>query len=125
MIPRRTGNIETTDIKQFLDELEVVIGEEIYMGDFDIMGFNLASKIRDRDEENYKTKGAVFRPNFERGILLHSLIVKKNLTKCLFFQWVICLFYISSAYPSMHPPSMGNTAVSCKLSARSSTSPDR
>ena len=83
MIPSRTGNIETTDIKQFLDELEVVIGEEIYMGDFDIMGFNLASKIRDRDEENYKTKGAVFRPNFERGILLHSLIVKKNLTNIL------------------------------------------
>lgn len=83
MIPRRTGNIETTDIKQFLDELEVVIGEEIYMGDFDIMGFNLASKIRDRDDENYKTKGAVFRPNFERGILLHSLIVKKNLTNIL------------------------------------------
>ena len=83
MIPSRTGNIETTDIKQFLDELEVVIGEEIYMGDFDIMGFNLASKIRDRDEENYKTKGAVFRPNFERGILLHALIVKKNLTNIL------------------------------------------
>lgn len=83
MIPERTGKIDTTNIADLLDELEVVIGEDIYMGDFDVMGWNLAAKIRDRNEEKYRTRGAVFRPNFERGILLHSLIVKKNLTNIL------------------------------------------
>ena len=83
MIPERTGKIDTISIVELLDQLEVVIGEDIYMGDFDVMGWNLAAKIRDRNEEKYRTRGAVFRPNFERGILLHSLIVKKNLTNIL------------------------------------------
>ena len=82
-IPTRTGDIEVTTIDKILDDLDIVIGEDIVMGDFDVMGWHLASKVRDRGNENYKKHGAIFRPNYERGVLIHALIQRKNLSRVL------------------------------------------
>ena len=82
-IPSKTGDIKIVTINKVLEELDIEVGEDIYMGDFDLMGWHLASKVRDRESENYKKHAAVFRPNFERGILVHSLIQKKGLCRIL------------------------------------------
>lgn len=82
-IPDRTGNIDVTTIDKVLHDLDVVIGDDIAMGDFDVLGWHLASKVRSRESANYKKYGAIFRPNYERGILMHSLIQRKNLYKVL------------------------------------------
>jgi len=82
-IPQRTGKIETIKIDKFLEDLDLEIGEDIIMGDFDIMGWHLASKVRDKSSENYRKSGAIFRPNYERGILVQSLIQTKGLYNIL------------------------------------------
>lgn len=82
-IPPRTGKIETVTINEFLESLDMEVGTDIIMGDFDILGWHLASKVRNSDTENYKKFGAIFRPNYERGMLMHSLIRKKGLFNIL------------------------------------------
>ena len=82
-IPQRTGDIEKVTINQVLEDMDVTIGDDIIMGDFDVLGWHLASKVRSRESENYKNHCAIFRPNYERGILIHSLIQKKSLFKVL------------------------------------------
>lgn len=83
MMPERTGDIQTVTIHQVLEELDIVVGEDFAMGDFDILGWQLAAKVRDRGSHGYNNHGALFRPNYERGILVHSLIQKKGLVKIL------------------------------------------
>ena len=82
-IPERTGKIDVVTIQDILDELDIAIGEDIIMGDFDIVGWNTAAKIREPQSQEYKLHGAMFRPNYERGILIHSLIRKRGITKFL------------------------------------------
>ena len=82
-MPDRTGKIEVVTIQDILCELDVVIGEDIMMGDFDIVGWQTAAKLREAGSEGYRLHGAMFRPNYERGILVHSLIKKKGFTKFL------------------------------------------
>ena len=82
-MPKRTGNIDITTINNVLEELDVVVGEDIMLGDFDVMGWQLAAKLRDQNSEGYKKFGALFRPNYERGILIHTLIQKKGLVNIL------------------------------------------
>lgn len=48
--------------------------ENIVLGDFDFIGEFTAKKSRDRNSELYKNVGSFFRPNYERGILIHELI---------------------------------------------------
>ena len=74
MKPSKTGNIEKVSIVDFLESLDMYVGTDIIVGDFDIIGWNTAVKFRSPDSEGYKKHGAIFRPNFERGILILSLI---------------------------------------------------
>lgn len=83
MMHERTGDIEKITIHQVLEDLDVTPGEDFAMGDFDILGWQLAAKVRDRGSQGYNYHGALFRPNYERGILVHSLIQKKGLVKIL------------------------------------------
>tara|TARA_B100000683_G_C12501602_1_gene557818 strand:- start:976 stop:1731 length:756 start_codon:yes stop_codon:yes gene_type:complete len=83
MMPSRTGDIQTVTINQVLEDLDIVVGEDFAMGDFDVLGWQLAAKVRERGSHGYNHHGALFRPNYERGILVHSLIQKKGLVKIL------------------------------------------
>jgi hypothetical protein len=60
-------------IKQKLEELECPL-ESIVLGDFDKIGEYTAKKVRGPDDPLYRSAGAYFRPNYERGILISSLI---------------------------------------------------
>jgi len=82
-MPDRTGTIEVVSIQDILSELDLAIGDDIIMGDFDILGWQTAAKLREPGSEGYKLHGAMFRPNYERGILVHSLIKKKGFSKFL------------------------------------------
>lgn len=62
-------------IKDKLEEIGVAL-EDLRLGDFDLIGEHTAKKMRSRDSEFYKTVGAFFRPNYERGLLIYSLIKK-------------------------------------------------
>lgn len=73
--PPRTGDIKKKFIQEKLKELGVDISD-ISLGDFDAIGKYTAEKQRSRDSELYKKAGAWFRPNYERGILIYSLIKK-------------------------------------------------
>lgn len=57
--------------------------EDITLGDFDYIGEITAKKVRDRNHPLWKTSGAFFRPNYERGILIHYLIKHFNVTSYL------------------------------------------
>ena len=61
------------NIKEKLKELDFDLSE-ISLGDFDLIGEYCAKKSRSRDSELYKSAGCFFRPNYERGILIYSLI---------------------------------------------------
>lgn len=66
-------------IKEFLAEQKINI-EDLELGFFDSIGEFTAKKSREPSHPLYKTVGAFFRPNYERGILVYSLIKKYNLT---------------------------------------------
>ncbi len=53
------------------------------LGDFDWIGEFTAKKNRDRESELWRKAGAFFRPNYERGILIHYLIKQHNLKNFL------------------------------------------
>ena len=82
-MPERHGNIESIEISSILKDLDVEIGTDIHMGNFDVLGWQLAAKIRDKNSDGYKNHGCLFRPNYERGILIYSLIQKKGLVNIL------------------------------------------
>lgn len=69
-------------IQQKLEELGLPLSE-LALGDFDAIGEFTAKKSREPGSELYKTAGAFFRPNYERGILIYGLIRKYKLTSYL------------------------------------------
>ena len=65
--------MKKTFIKQKLAEIQTPV-ESISLGEFDQIGELTAKKMRDPKDPLYATAGAFFRPNYERGILISSLI---------------------------------------------------
>lgn len=57
--------------------------EDISLGDFDRIGEFTAKRERSPDSEHYRTAGAFYRSNYERGVLIYYLIRKFNLTSFL------------------------------------------
>ena len=57
--------------------------EDLSLGDFDVIGEWCAKKQRGRDSDLYKKVGAFFRPNYERGLLIYSLIHEYNVKSFL------------------------------------------
>jgi len=70
------------NIKEKLKEIGMPF-EELKLGDFDQIGEYTAKKTRSPDSELYRTVGCFFRPNYERGLLIYSLIKKYNLRSFL------------------------------------------
>ncbi len=62
-------------IKKKLEELDFPL-ENLSLGDFDTIGEFTAKKTRSPDSELYKKVGCFYRPNYERGLLIYSLIRK-------------------------------------------------
>lgn len=60
-------------IKDKLEELDFPV-ENLLLGDFDAIGEFTAKKNRSQDNPLYKKVGCFFRPNYERGLLIYSLI---------------------------------------------------
>ena len=60
-------------IHEYLTELGIELSE-ISLGDCDFLGEWTAKKFRSPDDPNYHKYGCVFRPNYERAILIGSLI---------------------------------------------------
>jgi predicted O-methyltransferase YrrM len=73
MPPTPTGDIKRKHVRDVLQELGMPV-ENIELGLFDEIGEVTARKKRSRDNELYKTAGAYFRPNYERGLLIYALI---------------------------------------------------
>jgi len=65
--------MKVTHIKDKLSQLGRPL-ETISLGDFDAIGEFTAKKNRGPDNPLYHTTGCFFRPNYERGILIYSLI---------------------------------------------------
>lgn len=75
--------MKTIDIRDFLkNELDVSLND-LSLGEFDLIGEFTAKKCRSKDDSNFKNVGAFFRPNYERGILVTSLIKRYLLTSLL------------------------------------------
>jgi hypothetical protein len=70
------------DIKDKLIELNIPL-DELRLGDFDRIGDLTARKLRSASDPNYSRFGAFFRPNYERGILIYSLILRGRLKSVL------------------------------------------
>ena len=69
-------------IKDKLKQIGMPV-EDLSLGDFDQIGHYTAYKSRDRNSEQYKKVGCFFRPNYERGLLIYSLIKKNKLKSYL------------------------------------------
>jgi hypothetical protein len=74
--------MRTVNIKQKLEEMGVAL-DGVIMGDFDYIGEYTAKRDRKPDDPNYKKYGAVYRSNYERGILVYYLIRQHNLSSML------------------------------------------
>ena len=74
--------MKETHIKEKLKEIGMPV-EELSLGDFDVIGHYTAYKTRSPESSQYKTVGCFFRPNYERGLLIYSLIKKYNLKSYL------------------------------------------
>ena len=77
-IPPRTGDIEKEGIRETLKSLGSPV-EDIVLGNFDYIGEFTAKKQRTPDKKEFKTAGAFFRPNYERGLLISALIKKYDI----------------------------------------------
>jgi predicted O-methyltransferase YrrM len=62
-------------IKDKLEELDFPL-EYLSLGDFDAIGEFTAKKNRNQNSELYKKVGCFYRPNYERGLLIYSLVRK-------------------------------------------------
>jgi len=82
-IPPRTGDITKIHIKEKLKQIDISLESDISLGEFDQIGEFTAKKARGEESEHFKNVGAFFRPNYERGILIHSLIRKFNIKSYL------------------------------------------
>ena len=60
-------------IKDKLQRIEYPF-DQISLGDFDYIGEFTAKKTRGKDDPLFRSVGAFFRPNYERGILAYALI---------------------------------------------------
>lgn len=69
-------------IKEFFTKNDIDL-EKISLGDFDYIGEYTAKKTRDINSPLYKSVGCFFRPNYERGLLIYSLIKKYKLKSYL------------------------------------------
>jgi hypothetical protein len=67
------ANMRRVFIQQKLEEIECPV-ESLVLGDFDKIGEFTAKKSRSPNDPLYKTAGCYFRPNYERGLLIYSLI---------------------------------------------------
>ena len=67
--------MKITHIKKKIADLDFPL-ENISLGDFDAIGEFTAKKTRNADSELYKKVGCFYRPNYERGLLIYSLIRK-------------------------------------------------
>lgn len=65
--------MKQTHIKIKLEELGFPV-ENLSLGDFDAIGEFTAKKTRSPESELYRKVGCFFRPNYERGMLIYSLI---------------------------------------------------
>lgn len=74
--------MKTIDIKEKLTEIGVSLND-IILGDFDSIGEFTAKRQRSQSELQYKTKGAFYRSNYERGILIYYLIKQFELRSVL------------------------------------------
>tara|TARA_Y100000034_G_scaffold20628_3_gene23615 strand:- start:6279 stop:7040 length:762 start_codon:yes stop_codon:yes gene_type:complete len=74
---------KTIHIKDKLEEIGIQIDRDISLGDFDSIGEYTAKRTRTRGSELYKSVGCFYRPNYERGILIYSLIKKYNVKSFL------------------------------------------
>lgn len=74
--------MKITHIKEKLEGLNCPI-ESLSLGDFDAIGELTAKKSRSRDSELYRKVGCFYRPNYERGMLIHALIKKYNVQSYL------------------------------------------
>lgn len=74
--------MKKTHIKDKLDFLGWPI-ESFSLGDFDIIGEYTAKKTRNPDSDLYKKVGCFYRPNYERGLLIYSLIRKYSIKSYL------------------------------------------
>jgi len=70
------------NIKQKLEEMGIT-QDMLVLGDFDMIGKFTAERPRDRNHPLYKSVGAFYRSNYERGILVYHLIKKYKLTSML------------------------------------------
>lgn len=69
-------------IKNKLEEIGMPVSS-LSLGDFDQIGHHTAYKSRTRGTEQYNNVGCYFRPNYERGLLIYSLIKKNKLKSYL------------------------------------------
>ena len=60
-------------IQDKLEEINQPV-ESLALGEFDYIGEYTAKKNRGPDSPLFKSAGCFFRPNYERGLLIHSLI---------------------------------------------------
>ena len=81
-LPPRTGNSKKINIRDKLVEIGTPV-EDLSLGNFDFIGEYTAKKTRAQNSENWRKTGAFFRPNYERGILIYSLIRKHNIQSFL------------------------------------------
>ncbi len=80
VIPQRTGDIKKVHIRDLLSDLGSPV-ESLNLGNFDYIGEFTAKKQRTPDKKEFKEVGAFFRPNYERGLLIHALIKKYDIKK--------------------------------------------
>jgi predicted O-methyltransferase YrrM len=74
IIPERTGDIDRVHIVDKLKEMGFIPGENLSLGNFDQIGELTARKSRHPSNSFYHTSGFFFRPNYERGLLIYSMI---------------------------------------------------
>jgi len=74
--------MKITHIKNKLADLDFPL-EILSLGDFDAIGEFTAKKNRSPDSELYKKVGCFYRPNYERGLLIYSLVRKYNVKSML------------------------------------------
>ena len=79
---KKTGDIDKIMIQDILEEHGVVL-QDLVLGDFDKIGEFTAKKTRGPESELYRNVGCFFRPNYERGLFVYSLIKKYKITKFL------------------------------------------
>ena len=72
--------MKITHIKDKLNELDFPV-ENLSLGDFDVIGEFTAKKTRGPESDLYKKVGCFYRPNYERGLLIYSLIRKYKIHK--------------------------------------------